>query len=134
MKKMLASLVLMFCVSSAFAKATIELGVVSCRDSYGSIWLTYQFTNTSTVTFEDVRVPSRLMDKNNQLISTINLHNSNLRPSKILSNEAYVQNVTCAEVSHIVVEDFLTCQAGGTNCGPPAKLIFLPGRFRLTTK
>jgi hypothetical protein len=136
MKKMIVVLLFTFCVSSAFAQATIELSVVSNRnDGTGACWFTYQFTNNTAVTFESLWVKSRVMDKQNQLISTTDLYTSNLRPSKTLSKETFVDNATCSEISRIVVEDVSTCQGGGknyTDCGEILRL--LPGRIRLTTK
>ena len=135
-KKMIAGSLLLLCTSPVLAQASIELSIASSRnDSIGNCWLTYQFTNKTAVTLESLWVSSRVVDKNNQLISTKDFYTSNLRPSRTLSNETSVDNVTCAEISRIVVESVTRCSGDGkdyTDCDEILNL--LPGRFRLTTK
>ena len=136
MKKFIASLMFLFCIFPAFAQPTIELSIVKNRDaSDGTCWFTYQFTNNTPITLESLAVKSRLMDKNNQLISTTSIYINNIRPSKTLSDEGIAQNTTCSEISRIVVEDVTTCRSGEKNysdCGDILKL--LPGKIPLTTK
>lgn len=138
MKKMIASLVLMFCVSPAFAQAepTIEFSIASAREfSADACQLTYQFTNNTPVTLTSLSVAARVMDKNNQLISQKNFYVDNLRSSKTRSVETYVTGGTCAEISRIVVEDVTRCQDEKTDYTGCMKILrLLPGRVRLTTK